>query len=119
VDPAFEPDFIVTALRQSAELTQHLISPQGIPIMGRSICYRTAVAVPLLAANDPFWNAVEVADYRLELPRLGWTVEGRHELLIAPYTGDDRVPVDGHSGDSGEPRLTSDAEEGWGAVLAI
>jgi hypothetical protein len=156
VDPTFEPDFIVTALRQSAELTQHLISPQGIAIMGRSICYRTAVPVPLLAANlmgteqfssgravrgldvvwryfvahdslrggaltqgyfgtdlrwldrysgagschwglrslvlafmhpanDPFWSAVEeplpveVADYRLELPRLGWIVEGRHE----------------------------------------
>ena len=51
VDPGFEPDFIVTALHQSAELVQHLISPQGIPIMGRSICYRTAVPVPLLAAN--------------------------------------------------------------------
>jgi hypothetical protein len=156
VDPSFEPDFIVTALRQSAELTEHLISPQGIPIMGRSICYRTAVPVPLLAANlmgaehfpsgraihgldvvwryfvahdslrdgaltqgyfgadlrwldrysgagscqwglrslvlafmhpanDTFWNAVgeplpvEVSDYRLELPRLGWIVEGRRE----------------------------------------
>jgi hypothetical protein len=156
VDPTFEPDFIVTALHQSAELTQHLISPQGIPIMGRSICYRTAIPVPLLAANligtehyssgralrglnvvwryfvahdslrggaltqgyfgadlrwldkysgagschwglrslvlaflhpanDPFWNAVEeplpveVADYRLDLPRLGWIVEGRQQ----------------------------------------
>jgi hypothetical protein len=51
VDPAFEPDFIVAALEKSADLTQHLISPQGIPIMGRSTCYRTAVPVPLVAAT--------------------------------------------------------------------
>jgi hypothetical protein len=153
VDPAFEPDFIVEALEKSADLTQHLISPHGIPIMGRSICYRTAVPVPLVAATfldssrfpvgravrgldvvwryfvangslrdgaltqgyfkadprlldlysgtgscqwglrslvlafmhpagDPFWRAtqeplpVEESDYRLELSKLGWTVEG-------------------------------------------
>jgi hypothetical protein len=154
VDPTFEPDFIVEALVKSAELTQYLISPQGIPIMGRSICYRTAVPVPLIAATflgsgrfpagravrgldvvwryfvahgslrdgaltqgyfaadprfldlysgtgscgwglrslvlafmhpagDEFWTAaeqplpVEESDYRLELSKLGWIVEGR------------------------------------------
>lgn len=153
VDPAFEPDFIVAALLQSAQLTRYLISPQGIPIMGRSICYRTAVPVPLVAATllgpgqvpagravrgldvvwryfvahgslrdgtltqgyfaadprfldhysgtgscgwglrslvlafmhpagDEFWTAaeqplpVEESDYRLELSKLGWIVEG-------------------------------------------
>ncbi len=156
IDPGFEPEFIIEAIRQSAELTQYLISPRGIPIMGRSICYRTAVPVPLLAATflepggvprgralraldvvwkyfvahdslrdgaltqgyfeadarlldnytgsggchwglrslvlaflhppeDAFWTAAEVplpveeTDYRLDLPRLGWIVEGRHQ----------------------------------------
>jgi hypothetical protein len=156
VAPTFEPDFIVTTLLKSAQLTQYLISPQGIPIMGRSICYRTAVAVPLIAATflgpgkfpagravrsldvvwryfvahdslrdgtltqgyfaadprfldrysgtgscgwglrslllalmhpagDEFWTAapqplpVEEADYRLELSKLGWIVEGRRD----------------------------------------
>jgi hypothetical protein len=156
VDPGFEPDFIAAALEKSAELTQHLISPKGIPIMGRSICYRTAVPVPLIAATfsgtgrfpagralraldvvwryfvahdslrdgaltqgyfaadprwldvysgtgschwglrslvlafmhpvgDEFWAAteqplpVEVADYHLELSKLGWIVEGRRK----------------------------------------
>jgi hypothetical protein len=51
VDPTFEPDFIVAAVEKSADLTQHLISPRGVPIMGRSICYRTAVPVPLVAAS--------------------------------------------------------------------
>jgi hypothetical protein len=154
VDPGFEPGFIVDVLEKSAQLTQHLIGPQGIPIMGRSVCYRTAVPVPLIAATfldpqqfsagravrgmdvvwryfvahnslrdgaltqgyfeadlrwldrysgtgschwglrslvlafmhpagDEFWTAseqplpVEVADYRLELSKLGWVVEGR------------------------------------------
>ena len=51
VDPTFEPDFIIDAIEKSANLTQYLIGPQGIPIMGRSICYRTAVTVPLIAAT--------------------------------------------------------------------
>jgi hypothetical protein len=154
LDPAFEPEFIERALGDSAELTQHLISPQGLPIMGRSVCYRTAVPAPLIAATflesgrfpagralrgldvvwryfvthdslrdgtltqgyfgtdlrfldrysgtgscgwglrslvlafmhpagDEFWSAaeqplpVEEGDYHLELPKLGWTVDGR------------------------------------------
>jgi hypothetical protein len=154
--PDFEPQFIGDAIQQSAQLTQHLIGPRGVPILGRSICYRTAVPVPLLAASllepekfpageaaraldvvwqyfvandalrdgaltqgyfkedlrlldtysgtgschwglrslvlalmhpegDPFWRnpeqplPVEVGDYRLELTRLGWIVEGRRE----------------------------------------
>jgi len=156
VDPGFAPDFIPGAIQQSADLTQHLVGPRGIPIMGRSVCYRTAVPVPLLAATllpsssfpvgravrgldvvwryfvahdslrdgaltqgyfqadlrlldrysgtgschwglrslvlafmhprgDSFWSAapeplpVEQADYRLELTRLGWIVEGRRD----------------------------------------
>jgi len=51
IDPAFEAAFISDALGKSAALTAHLIGPQGIPIMGRSICYRTAVPVPVLAAE--------------------------------------------------------------------
>ena len=154
--PDFDRDFIRDALAQSASLTSHLIGPKGIPILGRSVCYRTAVPVPLIAVtfiddspithgrarramdviwryfvahdslrnstltqgyfdNDPrfveryigagschwglrslvlalmhapatgFWTdpdaplPVEVADYRLDLPELGWIVQGRKE----------------------------------------
>ncbi len=51
IDPGFEPEFIAGAIRSSAQLTQYLISPDGIPILGRSVCYRTAVPVPLIAAS--------------------------------------------------------------------
>ena len=49
--PHFDRDFITSAVASSGRLTEHLISPRGIPIMGRSICYRTAVSVPVLAAQ--------------------------------------------------------------------
>jgi hypothetical protein len=51
IDPKFDSDFIRSAIRQSADVTLHLIGTNGIPIMGRSICYRTAVSVPILAEN--------------------------------------------------------------------
>ena len=51
IDPQFDHDFIRSGLAQSADLTAHLIGTDGIPLMGRSICYRTAVPVPLLAEN--------------------------------------------------------------------
>jgi hypothetical protein len=161
VDASFEATFITGAIRDSSRLTEHLVSPHGIPIMGRSICYRTAVPVPILAedllepsaapgralraldvtwryfishgavsdgaltqgyyasdlrfldkysgsgscqwglrslvlafmhgAEDPFWSGpqaplpVEVSDYRLDFPRLGWRVEGHaadQEIMI-------------------------------------
>jgi hypothetical protein len=47
--PEFDRAFIEQVLVESAGLTSHLISPQGIPILGRSVCYRTAVPAPLLA----------------------------------------------------------------------
>jgi hypothetical protein len=49
VEPQFDRDFIRSSLLQSAEITAHLIGTHGIPLMGRSMCYRTAVPVPLLA----------------------------------------------------------------------
>ncbi len=52
LDPQFDPDFIPSAIASSGALTEHLISPRGIPIMGRSVCYRTALPVPVLAAQN-------------------------------------------------------------------
>ena len=51
IDPTFETHFIRQAIEESSILTEHVLSPHGFPIMGRSICYRTAVPVPVLAAQ--------------------------------------------------------------------
>jgi len=183
LDPAFDEAFITNAIRESAALTRNLISPGGIPIMGRSVCYRTAVPVPVLAAGlleppepgpggglraldavwryfmplggvrdgaltqgyfgsdlrlldaysgggscqwglrslvlaslhgegDAFWGGapealpVEIADYRVEYPKLGWRVAGRRRTgeitveifkntragsALQPYTQFDRL----------------------------
>lgn len=47
--PSFDPAFLTQTLAASAELTAHLVAPEGVPIMGRSVCYRTAIAVPPVA----------------------------------------------------------------------
>ena len=58
VQPAFDDRFLERVLAESAELTGHLISPKGIPIMGRSMCYRTAIPSPVVArtflTKDPY-----------------------------------------------------------------
>lgn len=51
MQPAFDAEFLRGVVLQSADLTAHLISPKGIPIMGRSICYRAAVPAPLVLAT--------------------------------------------------------------------
>jgi hypothetical protein len=48
VDPTFDHSFIATALDQFASRFQYFIGPDGIPILGRSICYRMAVPTPLI-----------------------------------------------------------------------
>ena len=55
IDPALDtPD--MGALRRSfVRFYRHLITPAGIPITGRSVCYRAAASVPLIvsvAADD-------------------------------------------------------------------
>jgi hypothetical protein len=176
--PDFDRAFLEIALLESGRLTSHLISPRGIPMMGRSICYRTGIPAAVIAASfvaprsmppglarhaldatwnyfvqqgilrngsltmgytgtdprlvdaytgpgschwglrslvlafmakptEPFWTAkscplpVETADYRLDLPRLGWSVTGEHatgEIVIEIDRNPETVAtVKGHS----------------------
>lgn len=48
VSPSYDHEFIVTALDQFAGQFQYLVGPQGLPIMGRSICYRMSISTPLI-----------------------------------------------------------------------
>ena len=48
VDPQWDPVFITTARRQFVASYQYMISTTGVPIWGRSVCYRMAAAAPLV-----------------------------------------------------------------------
>lgn len=48
LDPQLDAEFARAARREFAVFYRHLITPRGVPILGRSICYRTATPVPLI-----------------------------------------------------------------------
>lgn len=57
INPEFDPDFIHESLEKFLENYVYLISPEGFPILGRSICYRMAASAPLIAGciHNPAW----------------------------------------------------------------
>lgn len=178
VDPDFDGDFNADALQASTSNILHLISPKGVPIMGRSVCYRTAVPAAVVAEaaaapenvapgqarraldavwrhfvergalrggqltqgyygqdlrfveaytgtgschwglrslvmaflqppGSPFWTdpeqplPVEVADYDLDLEKIGWKVSGRQATgditIEIPANPDVEHPVGDHT----------------------
>lgn len=52
MNPAFDRSFIREALRESSSLVVHLIGPNGLPMMGRSVCYRMAVPAPAIMQSS-------------------------------------------------------------------
>jgi hypothetical protein len=53
VDAQWDPNFITTARRQFVATYQYLVSTSGVPILGRSVCYRMAAAAPLVFGSGP------------------------------------------------------------------
>jgi len=51
MDPDFDRAFVASTLAEFADFYKHLFGPQLQPLMGRSVCYRTAAPVPLLTAQ--------------------------------------------------------------------
>ncbi len=51
INPEFDPTFIRESLKKFLQNYVYLLSPQGLPILGRSICYRMAASAPLIAAH--------------------------------------------------------------------
>lgn len=100
--PHLDRLFLTEAIRQSADLTAHLLSPRGIPIMGRSVCYRTAVPVPVVAAAhlwpDGEWpglarrSMTAVWDYFV---RRGLLTDG---TMTMGYWGNDPRLIDAYTG---------------------
>lgn len=102
IQPDCDREFMRDAVLASADLTAHLISPRGIPIMGRSVCYRTAAAAPLTVAT-----LLEPSALRFGLARRANDCVWRYFLangaardgtLTQGYFGDDPRVFDSYSG---------------------
>src|SRR3954470_5322665 len=48
IDPTLDKQFISEARHEFVNSYRYLMTPNGVPIMGRSVCYRMAAPVPLL-----------------------------------------------------------------------
>ena len=102
IDPGFDASFIGQTLRDSADLTAHLISPAGVPIMGRSSCYRTAVPVPVIAESffEPDGNAAGLARRALDAIWRHFVAKGSLQdgTLTQGYYRSDLSVLDRYSG---------------------
>lgn len=50
INPTLDPEFIDSSLNEFVRSYKYFFSTEGIPITGRSICYRMAAPAPLIAA---------------------------------------------------------------------
>lgn len=102
VSPDLDRDFIRAALRSSAELTLHLITPQGLPLMGRSVCYRMAVPCPVLIQSrlDPDSLDPGLARRALDAVWLYFVANGglAQGRATQGYHGSDKRLLDRYSG---------------------
>ena len=102
MDPSIDAEFLDSSLVEAGELTAHLISPRGIPIMGRSLCYRTAVPSPVIAASllAPDKVAPGLGRRALDATWQHFVSEGalKSGSLTMGYYGDDPRLVDYYTG---------------------
>jgi hypothetical protein len=100
--PDFDRSFVLDVLDQSAALTAHLIGPKGIPIMGRSIFYRTAIPVPVIARGfiDPSAATLGMAPRSMDVVWRYFAAHGslRNGTLTQGYFDSDPRFVDYYSG---------------------
>ncbi len=100
MNPELDSDFIRTTISQSAQLTAMLISPNGIPYMGRSMCYRTAIPSPVVMNTLLNDQAADVARAAVDTT---WRYFIGHQLLNSGtmsmgYFGNDQRYVNDYTG---------------------
>lgn len=73
IDPDFDRKFVATTAADFARFYVHLFGPQGQPLMGRSVCYRTAAPLPLLTAASLAPGSIPVGQ-AMRAMDLTWSV---------------------------------------------
>jgi len=107
ISPGFGGAMIANDLRDFALDLTYLIGPAGIPIMGRSVCYRLAAPAPLVAAaidgpdRDPA-VAPGLARHALDVVTRYFVARGAFSdgTVTQGYCGADLRVLDNYSGPS-------------------
>jgi hypothetical protein len=102
VNPAWDPEFIGSSRREFLESYKYLIGHGGIPMRGRSVCYRLATPAPLIfdyASASASTNAGE-ARRALDLTWTYFIRRGavRNGTVTQGYCGPDVRLLDNYSG---------------------
>jgi hypothetical protein len=102
VSPAWDAAFIASSRRAFLQSYKHFIGRNGIPIRGRSVCYRMAAAAPLVfdyASESPSIKAGE-ARRALDLTWSYFVGRGavREGTATQGYCGPDERLLDNYSG---------------------
>jgi hypothetical protein len=100
VAPEWDTDFISSARRQFAASYQYLVGFTGVPILGRSVCYRMGAVAPLIFASSNDGVSPGLARRALDLTwkyfiRNGAVQSGN---VTQGYCGPDARILDNYSG---------------------
>ncbi|MBE0592604.1 MAG: DUF2264 domain-containing protein, partial [Gemmatimonadales bacterium] len=102
IDPAWDPEGIRSRLVEFAGFFRHLFGPHGVPIMGRSLCYRLALPTPVVAASLVAPERIAPGEAMRALDAIwshyvarGAVDQGR---ITQGICADDKALLDGYSG---------------------
>ncbi len=102
VNPAWDPEFIASSRREFLGSYKYLIGRGGVPIRGRSICYRMATPAPLIFDYASASSSTRAGEARRALD-LTWTYfirrgAVREGTVTQGYCGPDVRVLEDYSG---------------------
>ncbi|EPQ9917474.1 DUF2264 domain-containing protein [Vibrio vulnificus] len=102
IDPSFDRPFIQQAMSDFVAGYRYFFTPQGLPLFGRSACYRLSASAPLLAAVDQHSSAIELGEakraFRTNLQYFIANGALKNGAPTQGVFGDDGRLVDNYSG---------------------
>jgi hypothetical protein len=100
VAPEWDSDFISSTRRQFITSYQYLVGPTGVPILGRSVCYRMGAVAPLVFASRNDGVSPGLARRSLDLTWKYFIRNGavKGGNVTQGYCGSDARILDNYSG---------------------
>ncbi|MEI8207707.1 MAG: DUF2264 domain-containing protein [Methylococcales bacterium] len=102
IDPNWDSEFISGVRDQFISTYRYLISPNGFPILGRSICYRMAAPAPLILAQIKSNESISPGEAKRGLDAI-WTYfiqrgAVQSGTVVQGYCGLEPALIDNYSG---------------------